>query len=245
MRGLRQADFPTVWDEGDERHSIDRALVLLHHGLPDRSYAWLAGLSIGRRDAYLLQLRRATFGKRIRFAVLCPHCGERLEDEASVDELLLIDPDLTPPDRFRKALPSGWELEYRALDSRDLAEAASLPDALAARTLARRAFLLARKDGQEVGFDALDQEALAELAKGVAENDPQAELVFEMQCPACRHQWPVTFDIAVFLWQEVIARAKLLLRDVHELALRYGWSERDILELAPARRAFYMEKLGE
>ena len=244
MRGLRQADFPRVWDECDERHDIDRALVLLRHGLPEWSWAALAGLSIGRRDAFLLQLRKATFGGRIQFAVLCPRCGEKLEDEAKVEELLLIDPSTEPPERFRRSA-DGWELEYRLLTSHDLAKVVSLPDPAAARELARRCLLSARRGGQEIAFEALDATALAALAAGVAADDPQAELEFGMLCPACRHQWAVTFDIAVFLWQEVVARAKLILRDVHELALRYGWSEREILELSPARRAYYLEKLGE
>ncbi|WP_437972158.1 hypothetical protein WMF04_23950 [Sorangium sp. So ce260] len=244
MRCLRQADFPKIWDEGDERHDIDRALVLLHHGLPDWSYASLASLSIGRRDAFLLQLRRATFGRRINFAVLCPRCGERLEDEADTGNLLLVDPWVAPPERFTVRTPD-WELEHRLVDSRDLAEVVGMPEPMAARGLARRCLLSARRGGQEVSFDELDQTALAALAAGVAEHDPQAELEFGMRCPACRNEWPVTFDIAVFFWNEVVARAKLVLRDVHELALRYGWSEREVMELAPARRAFYLEKLGE
>lgn len=244
MRSLRQADLPRVWDEGDERHDLDRALVLLHHGLPDWSYAALAALSVGRRDAFLLQLRRATFGRRITFAVLCPRCGEKLEDDASVDELLLIDPLIEPSKRFT-ARDGAWELEHRLIDSRDLAEVVGLPDATAVRALARRCLLSARRDGHDVGFDELDDAAVGALAASLATHDPQAELEFGMSCPACRHQWAVTFDIAVFLWQEVVSRAKLILRDIHELALRYGWSERDILELSPARRAFYLEKLGE
>jgi hypothetical protein len=176
--------------------------------------------------------------------VLCPRCGEKLEDDASVDELLLIDPNAVPPARFTVSV-DGLEIEHRLLDSRDLAEVAGLPEPQAAAQLARRCLISARRGDEEVPFPALGPSGVAALAASVAEHDPQAELEFAMQCPACRHRWPLTFDIAVFLWQEIVARAKLLLHDVHELALRYGWSERDILELAPARRAYYVEKLSE
>jgi hypothetical protein len=244
MRGFRQSELLRIWDEGEDRHDIDRALVLLHEGLPDRDWAWLAGLSIGRRDGFLLQLRRATFGRRIVFAVLCPRCGEKLEDEASVDELLLVDPWVEPPDRFHTTA-GPWEIAYRLVTSRDLAEVAGMPEALAARALARRCLLSARRDGEEVPFDQLEEAGLAALSAGVAKDDPQAELEFGMRCPACRHQWPVTFDIAVLFWHEVVNRAKLVLRDVDALASRYGWSERDILEMSAGRRAFYLEKLGQ
>jgi len=41
------------------------------------------------------------------------------------------------------------------------------------------------------------------------------------------------------------ARARRLLRDVHELARAYGWSERDILELSLTRRLAYRLLLEE
>ena len=244
MRGLCQADLLQIWSEGDERHDLDRALVLLRWGMPDRDYDWLSRLSIGRRDAFLLQLRRATFGHRIVFIVLCPRCGEKLEDEASADELLLADPWREPSERF--ATSAGlWQLSYRLVDSRDLAHVAGLSDEVAARAVARRCLLSAEREGTAVSPDELDDEALAALASGVAKDDPQSEIEFGMNCPACRHSWPVTFDIAGLFWHEVVNRAKLVLRDVGALAARYGWSERDILAMSPARRAFYLEQARE
>lgn len=240
MRGLRSADLLRAWNQGDERHELDRALVLLRLGLPERDYAWLSSLSIGRRDALLLQLRGATFGRRIVFVVLCPRCGEKLEDETSVDEVSLSDPWLTPPEEFH-ASAGRWDLTFRLVDSRDLAAVAPLSDEAAPRALAERCVLSARLDGREVSAGALDADALAALSSGVAEHDPQSELEFGMNCPACRHAWPVTFDIATLFWQEVVNRAKLVLADVAELAARYGWSEEQVLALSPARRAFYLE----
>ena len=244
MRALSSAEVLKVWDEGDARHDVDRALVLLRFGLPERDPAWLSRLPIGRRDGFLLHLRRATFGGRIVFVVLCPHCGEKLEDEASVDELLLSDPYIDPPESFRTT-NGAWELTYRLVDSRDLAEVAELEDGAAARSLARRCLLSARRAGEEVGGDQLDEAALVALAASVAEADPQSEIEFGMNCPACRHAWPLTLDIAGLFWNEVVNRAKLVLRDVAALAARYGWSEHEILSMSPSRRAFYLEQVRE
>ena len=49
------------------------------------------------------------------------------------------------------------------------------------------------------------------------------------------------FDVAAFLWASVERWALLTLRDVHQLALAYGWGEGDVLALSPLRRQLYLE----
>ena len=49
------------------------------------------------------------------------------------------------------------------------------------------------------------------------------------------------FDVAAFLWAAVERWALLTLRDVHQLALAYGWGEGDVLALSPLRRQLYLE----
>jgi hypothetical protein len=71
--------------------------------------------------------------------------------------------------------------------------------------------------------------------------DPQALVGVSMQCPDCGHGWDARFDIWTFLWEEVEARSRALLMDVHALARAYGWSEADVLGLPEARRRAYLE----
>jgi hypothetical protein len=54
----------------------------------------------------------------------------------------------------------------------------------------------------------------------------------------------VAFDIASYFWDEINAWANRILREVHILASRYGWSERDILALSPWRRQFYLDMVN-
>ncbi|HEV7239333.1 MAG TPA: phage baseplate protein [Thermoanaerobaculia bacterium] len=75
----------------------------------------------------------------------------------------------------------------------------------------------------------------------MAEADPQADVQIDADCPACEHRWREPFDIAAFLWTEISVLARRLLLEVHELASAYGWSEREILDLSPARRNAYLE----
>jgi hypothetical protein len=75
----------------------------------------------------------------------------------------------------------------------------------------------------------------------MADVDPMAHVEMRLTCPECRAEWMVPFDIASYLWAEVSDRAMRLLRDVNTLARAFGWSEADILALAPRRRQLYLE----
>jgi hypothetical protein len=48
-------------------------------------------------------------------------------------------------------------------------------------------------------------------------------------------------DVAAFVWAEIESEARRLLLEVDVLARRYGWSERDILDMSPIRRYQYLE----
>ncbi|HXI74354.1 MAG TPA: hypothetical protein VNG94_02120, partial [Pyrinomonadaceae bacterium] len=78
------------------------------------------------------------------------------------------------------------------------------------------------------------------VAKRMAEADPQADLRLDLSCPACGHRWQALFDIDSFFWSEINAWAQRVLTEVHALASAYGWRERDILDLSPRRRQFYL-----
>jgi hypothetical protein len=79
----------------------------------------------------------------------------------------------------------------------------------------------------------------------MGEADPQAEVQLALACPACRHQWQVSFDIVSYFWSEINARSQRLLWEVHALASAYGWREADILAISPQRRQFYLEMVGQ
>ena len=87
----------------------------------------------------------------------------------------------------------------------------------------------------------MSDETLTFAGMRMGDADPQADVQLALACPGCRHEWSAPFDIATFFWSELKARAEMLLREVHELAAAYGWSENEILGLSAARRAAYLE----
>ncbi|HEU4881018.1 MAG TPA: hypothetical protein VFT45_02200 [Longimicrobium sp.] len=242
MRGLSAAEVVAVWERGQGRHPVDRALLLLGAALPSRSRDELAALTVGQRDGLLLLAREQTLGPTLQCFVPCPACTQALEFPVEVREILVADPHV-PPEREHEMEAEGVHVRFRLLDSRDLAAVARMADPAAARrSLLARALVEARRDGGDVAPGALPPAVVGALAAEMALRDPQAEVEFSLRCAACGHAWLSLLDVAAFFWAELSAQARRLLREVHQLAVAYGWREADVLGMSAARRAFYLEQ---
>lgn len=255
-RGLGTADALWIWESGRDRHPVDRALLMLsagHDGVPSER---LEELSVGERDAALIDLRIATLGDRLDVATECPACAAAVEFSHRASALRVAG-------RRDGEAPSleleiaGLRLRLRRPDSRDLARIACLPQGADPRRVLLRACLAPASadenpadgsladgnpaDGDPVDIDALSAESLAEIAARLADADPQADITFDLCCDACGHRWPLQFDIGSFFWDELAALAQRLVREVDALARVYGWREADILAMSPARRRLYLD----
>lgn len=241
MRPLSANDLLRVWEVGEDQHPLDRALTLLAFAWPERTWDELAELSIGQRDARLLTLREQVSGSKLNGFAECPRCAERLEFDVAVADLrVAAEPDAG--EEARDLVADGLALRFRLPNSRDLAAVLGGHDTSAARgLLVRRCVIEASRDGVPVDVSDLPLEATTELARRMAACDPQAEVLLDLDCPACGHGWQALFDIVAFFWAELAARAKRLLREVHTLARAYGWREADILGMSARRRQFYLE----
>ena len=151
-----------------------------------------------------------------------------------------------PEEEDRVVVADGLKLWFRLPDSRDLAAIAggSRDPASARKLLARRCVSRASRNGRPVENFELSTEVISKLARRMTECDTQAEVLLDLRCPACRHGWQEPFDIVTFFWTELTVRVKRLLREVHTLALAYGWGEADILDMSARRRRFYLELAG-
>ncbi len=229
MRSLTPQQIVQAWELGASRHSLDRALLLLALADPARDAEELSRLPIGRRDGLLLDLHQATFGPELSGCLDCESCGETLEFSLPVGSLKLPAPD--DGDRH-ELIADGETFRFRLPDSRDLGAAAGSRTLVAARDLVVERCLLAPAQLSPAQLDA--------LAAKMAALDPQAELVIDLDCEACGAHTQSLLDVAGFLWIEVAAEAKRLLREVHILATAYGWRESEVLSLGPQRRHFYI-----
>jgi hypothetical protein len=240
MRAPSPPDLLGAWERGLDQGPVERGLTLLALACPDTAADALAALSIGERDRRLLGLRESLFGARMTGLVACPSCGEQLELDVATAEL-----SCAPAERAPIALAgTNYALELRLPDSRDLLACAGADPAQAPAALFHACLVSARIDGTSVAAHDLPPDLIAAAARAVAQADPQADVRFSLTCASCGHHWDAPFDIVPFLWAELDAWAARLLREVHELASAYGWSEPDILALGPARRQLYLRMLG-
>ena len=240
MRPLFAPEMLKVWEQGHAMHQVDKALTLLLAAFPDMNRDKLAALSIGQRDAYLLELREMTFGPKLDCFAECPGCKGRLEFNIKTTDIRF----LPLPDEKKQELELRYGnlvLRYRMPNSLDLAAVAGLRDVdTACNLLVQRCVLQAIRDGVSIDCGDLSADVRTELAAQMAKHDPQAEVLLDLHCPECGHQWQMVFDIVSYFWSELNAQSRRLLYDVHVLAQAYGWHESDILSMSDTRRQFYI-----
>lgn len=238
MRALTAAEIIQTWETAYRFHPIDQALSILQLVMPEHNRDELAALPLGQRDTLLLALRRATFGESLPGTSHCPECGEAVEFELSCSALATN----VPEPQHKHISRDGYSMTIRPLNSFDLAAAAGETTVQQARNLlVRRCVVEARYQGKMIGPETLPQEIKNGITETALIADPQAEMLLDLNCPACQHHWHNILDIGHILWLEISTRAQRLLLDVHLLAKAYGWTESEILKLSPTRRATYLQ----
>ena len=245
MRPLTDSAIIAVWERGLGSTSATRAWLMLSSDGDDAAPSQLAQLPVGRRDARLLELREQTFGPLLPCLAACPACHENLECNLNTGDLLSsVRADNVPSSPSWLLQVGDYQIQFRLPDSRDLAGLS--PDAEVAHNraqLLQACLLSARRGDMEIPATALPVEVEAAVVNRMAELDPEADLQLKLDCPECGHQWNAPFDIVSFFWAELQAAATRALREVHELASAYGWSETGILSMTPRRRQAYLEML--
>lgn len=239
MRTIEPIDLLALWEHGASRHALDRSALLYAAARPDAGADAIGRLPLGEINMRLLELRAAWFGDRIEAHVDCERCGQRLGLTIAVSDLLL---PATAPEP-REVTAAG--LRCRPPCLRDLAAIARERDpASAARHLLDRCRLPGDHDDGDDDGVVLDEETMRAIEDALEAADPHADLAFDVRCETCGHSSTAQLDPGELLWDDVAARARVLLAEVHQLACAYGWSERDILALAPERRASYLSMVA-
>lgn len=236
MPGLSAAATLDLWQAAHALGPVERALVL---AAERADLEEVARLPLGRRDARLLELHVALSGHVLEATAACPDCGEQADFAVDADALLASAAEPVEPAPVEVG---GYSLAWRLLDSRDVAAAAETGDAAAAeRVLLTRCVTDARGPGGEVGAAALPADVRSALAHALVEADPLAEVLVNVECPVCETEFVADLDVGGFVWAELQAHVRRVLREVDALARAYGWTEAEVLALPQHRRAAYLE----
>ena len=253
MHTLSASELLAVWEEGLNRSSVQRALILLTAACPEMAPDALEDLAIGERDTRLMALRERTFGPQLVGVATCPKCGARLESSFSLADIrtaIPSGPSCGRPEGDTKQETSAfcmgdYEIGFRLPNSRDLnAIAGDNAVTESRRRLLERCLLMIRRNGDDCPLDELSEEVLDAVENRMTQIDPRGDVHLSLSCPDCRHEWVAAFDITSFFWAEIDAWAFRLLRETHILASAYGWREADILAMGPRRRAFYLKLIN-
>jgi hypothetical protein len=230
MPVLSSSSVLDLWDRGSQLHSLDQGLLALGVGFPETSYQTLADWPLGRRNRALAELRWSWFGPQLEGWAACPQCAEKLEFQLDARSFATLEAPGPEPVAVNGR-------SFRLPTSRDLARAAGETDPQSAALRLLEACRLSLEDAEG---EALSLDDLETVGEEMAAADPLAETRLSLVCPNCGNQWEDTVDIAAFLWADIDARARRLLREVHTLGSAYGWTETEILSLSDRRRAVYL-----
>lgn len=219
MDGLSAAALLDLYDAGARATPLRQAVLLLRAARPELGEA-AEDVPIGDRDRAVWALRRATFGGAAESLATCSVCGFAIE----------------------VALPAEFEWPARASESASVRHGdrdypLRLPTSRDLGEPGGAGFPL----GNLAADAPWDDEAFVEKAAAALEEaDPGMEVRIEMECPGCGAAVTEIFDAARYFWDELAAEARRTIGEVARLARAFGWAERDILAMTPARRAAYL-----
>jgi hypothetical protein len=250
MHEVGAAEVLQAWEDSLDLSPTRRALTLLSLISGDQTPAELAELPIGERDVGLMRLRAQLFGDEVEAFCACPSCGEELDVAFQLHSILAGATEATESAGGRPTVTvnmEGCEVELRAPRSADIMAVYDEPDpARSAAALRNRLVLNVRQPGGgEPQPPGLPENLIDAVSAEISRLDPFANVELELTCAACKASWPTVFDVTGFLWAEVSAWARHMLRDVHTLARAYGWREHDILAMGSLRRQGYLELVRE
>ena len=227
-----------AWDQGAQLNPSGQALAILGCAYPERSIQELAGLNIIQRDLELLKLRQRLFGDLINIFMSCAHCGMHLEFSIPASSVLSSLADQA--ERVVQWNSKGFHYNLRLINSFDLSTVIDMePEQNAQFALLEKCLTITATDTDQRTPDPSEylSTAMSKFNKLLQD----AEIVLNVQCPACLQTVHTELDICSFLWREIRHAANSLLAEVHELARTYGWAETAILSMSPARRHAYLD----
>jgi hypothetical protein len=219
-------------------------------------------LLIADRQYLLLKLRETTFGDRVNATVSCPWpgCGKQVDIDFSINDIPVKESvDKGPAYKMELSQDAAFkhengetyrEIIYRLPDGADqeaLSPRLRENEALALTMLLQRSLraIGPLNDPAPEQVDQLSPLARLEIEKAMAAAAPRVDLDLGANCPECKRDFIVPFDLHHFLFGELRTSLDLLYREIHYLAYHYHWSEQEIMDMAREKRHKYIEVLAE
>ena len=195
-------------------------------------------LTAFERDRLLAEVYQRTFGPRVESTTRCTLCGDLFDLTFEIGDLLAACGFTESSSSFQSEvcrepdgtflLPSG--LRFRLPTGADEMAVVGLPPDQAELALLHSCIIESKKG---VDLDAV-QQAMEDVA-------PVLNLDLDAHCPECGGKQLVHFDIQFYLLRALEQQNKQVGREIHRLAVAYGWSLNEILSLSRTQRRRFVE----
>lgn len=227
MAELGPETILTTWELGRRQDPLERAVTLLA-AVTGSSNEDAARYDVGTRDVQLARVITALTGGSVLACLPC-ECGEVLD--VAVDVAVVAAWPVQPPGTVLHAGPDA--VAFRLPTTEDLQALAGLDEREAWHRLVTRCVGLGEQNPSP--------EVVGEVEAAMEGASPAGAVEVLLCCPGCDTEWTAALDLPALLWAEVETRALELLREVHVLAVAYGWTEAEVLALPAQRRATYLQ----
>jgi len=185
-------------------------------------------------DRLFAALYLTYFGEQIESTVTCRSCGKPFELRFSLRELMAnLDPVVElkatgPDDDGVYTLIDGRRFRLPTVGDRD--SLIGLDPEQAMTTLLKRCVV--------EGDPTLDLESLQVAMNEVG---PVLDLDLDAPCAHCGASQRVQFDIQTYVLQTLAFEQRYLSREVHRIAMTYGWGYQEILDLPREDRRTFVQ----
>lgn len=226
-----EVDFST-----DDRPALVTTLLASCGEPRDDKYWW--SQAVGGRTAGLLRLLAVTDGvDHLSLQARCQvlSCKEQFEFELP---LTLMTEQAPGSDPVQVVLDGGRLVSLRRANGQDLREWRKQ------RMASRGEAVAAMLENLLVDGQAMLEDEPA-LAKALSALDPLVAFTVSCACPVCAFPNEVEVDLENIALTRLKQRQFALLREIHQLASRYGWTEAEILAVPTKRRACYLAMIEE
>lgn len=184
-----------------------------------------ASLTSAARDRALACIYIQSYGDLIRSSRLCAACGNHYDLSFKLSDLLGGYSMATPPADGVYQTADG--LRFRLPTGIDELEVIGLGPQAARRALLKRCTVTEDADPERI-------EAAMESVAPLLNTELQAI------CPECATAEIMDFDMGTYLLRRLLNDKERLPNEVHMLAMTYGWSHDDILDLTRTERRRYL-----
>jgi len=201
--------------------------------------------SLKERLQGLLAIVVSTLGQHLRLQVSCSKSDCHEPMEVDLDLALFIQDE--PPFRLFCRPDSETELELRLPNGLDQLNWINNQDDMADNWFSEMASSLVSRVNGEIPSQRfrVSENWLDQIGMELEQHDDLTALEINTSCPACGADLLIDLDLEAKLLEILSTEQKLLLKQIHRLALAYHWSEADIVVMPNKRRQYYLAQIDE